>query len=77
MNLNDLSGRRREIAELLATGLSRAEIAGRLGTERGRSLSVRTVDAHVRLIAAALPPDDLTAFRRVKRWAQTQRRAAG
>jgi DNA-binding NarL/FixJ family response regulator len=73
MDLHDLTGRRREIAELMATGLSRSQIAACLKSSSGVPISVRTVDTHIRRIADALPHDHVPAFRRVQLWVRSQK----
>jgi DNA-binding NarL/FixJ family response regulator len=69
-----LTPRQTQVAMLVAQGLSRRAIAARLGEVRGKPLSIRTVDAHVRAIASLLPHDDLPAYRRVANWGRGDRR---
>lgn len=72
MTLSDLTPRQREIALLVAQGLTRARIARQLSQAAQRPLSIRTVDAHIQTIAGRLPDDGLPATRRVRRWASAQ-----
>lgn len=76
MTLADLTPRQREVALLVAQGLTRARIAEQLGDSARRRLSIRTVDAHIQAIAMRLPDDGLPAMRRVRRWVNTQIRIA-
>jgi DNA-binding NarL/FixJ family response regulator len=62
-----LTARQRQVAELLAAGLSRRDIASALGC------SAETVKVHVREIARRLP-GDVSVRRRCAVW--VQRRAA-
>ena len=71
VTLDDLTPRQRQIARLVGLGLSRREMAKQL-SEPGRPLSIRTVDVHLRAIAALLPRDDLPASRRVRKWVRAQ-----
>ena len=73
VTLSDLTPRQRQIAELLAQGLTRPAIAMRLA-HPGIPVSVRTIDSHIRAIATQLPHDDLPASRRVRKWACDQLR---
>jgi DNA-binding NarL/FixJ family response regulator len=73
MLLSDLTPRQREVAELVGFGLTRPQIASRLGRNGSMSPSIRTIDAHVQAIAARLPKDDLTALRRVRKWVDAER----
>ena len=70
LRLHDLTRRQQEVAVALAEGLTRREIAERLST--GPQISIRTVDSHVSAIAHRLPPDELPALRRVRKWAREQ-----
>jgi FixJ family two-component response regulator len=72
MTLSDLTPRQREIAELVGRGITRPQIALRLSRPGRSPMSVRTVDVHIRAIAAMLPRDDLPASRRVRKWVNTQ-----
>jgi DNA-binding CsgD family transcriptional regulator len=72
MTLSDLTPRQREVALLVAQGLTRARIAQQLSHPAHNPLSIRTVDAHIQAIAGRLPDDGLPAARRVRRWASAQ-----
>jgi len=72
MLLSDLTPRQRQMALLVAQGLTRASIARQLSEPGQRPLSIRTVDVHIQTIAGRLPNDGPPATRRVRRWAQTQ-----
>jgi DNA-binding NarL/FixJ family response regulator len=72
LTLSDLTPRQREVALLVAQGLTRARIAEQLSHPTQRPLSIRTVDVHIQTIAGRLPNDGLPATRRVRRWARAQ-----
>jgi DNA-binding NarL/FixJ family response regulator len=72
MTLADLTPRQREVAILVAQGLTRREIASRLSASGNHVVTIRTVDAHLHAIASRLPADDLPATRRVRKWVRGQ-----
>jgi DNA-binding NarL/FixJ family response regulator len=72
VTLADLTPRQRQVAELIAMGLTRRTVAHRLSEGSGR-LSIRTVDAHLRAVADRLPRNELPASRRVRAWVLSQR----
>ena len=66
--LADLSPRHRQVALLLAQGLSHKKIAIRLHLTRG------TVRQYINRIADRLPDEDLPATARVVAWVLTERK---
>lgn len=79
ITLDSLSPRQREIAKLVAEGLSYSEVARRLLSKRsirGGTIRPRTVRAHVAQIAARIDGTDerqSSPQMRVMRWVLSQR----
>jgi DNA-binding CsgD family transcriptional regulator len=72
LSLSDLTARQREVAELVGLAFPRRQIAARLSRPGRPPMSIRTVDVHIRAIAALLPRDDLPASRRVRKWVNSR-----
>lgn len=64
--LIEMTPRQRQVAELLASGLTREQVAARLG------VSVNTVRAHIAMIGLRLPGDGALRVR-ITRWVMQQR----
>ncbi len=64
--MSDLTPTQRKVAELVGVGACYKDIGAALGMQRA------TARAHVVAIAAKLPSDDVTAYRRVMIWAICQ-----
>ncbi len=79
MTLNDLTEREREVAELVAQGLSCGQIGKRLVNLRVRGkegVTGATVKQTIVRIADRIGPDDSKPYLRVMRWTIQQQLAA-
>ncbi len=73
MTLDDLSERKRQVAMLVALGLSYAAIARRLSKRDGSHPSARTIEMHTRQLADAIERgSDVPPRTRVRRWVESQ-----
>jgi hypothetical protein len=73
LRLGDLTAAQRAVAVLAGAGHRRSGIVKCLTAGSGHRVSPKTVDAHIRAIAAHLPTGSGSGFDRVVEWAARQR----